>query len=232
MHTFRIHNASVKFLDSDTTILSIHDATFEYGLNYITGRNGSGKTSLLRALTGRYDDIEISGKLSLEGHEYNSSGIGLVSQDPSRSICEELTFSDNLYLATISSHSWLSLRPLANKRRRKHIRAVLADIESETLLSSLFDRVAVDLSGGEKQLLAILMRVCRGNRILLLDECTASLDLANTRLIMSVLRRLANAKCYLIFVTHDEELINEYPAPRYIARSGQLLACDENGATR
>jgi branched-chain amino acid transport system ATP-binding protein len=224
MPAFTIENLRVRFKDSNVELLHASRLSLDYGLNYLTGRNGSGKTTLLRALAGSHAEVILAGQVAFEGSGLAKGIVGFVSQDPMASICGELSFGDNLLLSCLRSNAWLSLRPLGSGGRSKAVAGKLDELGMAAAVSGLLTRQAKLLSGGERQLLAILMRVCHGNRLLLLDECTASLDEENTRKVMSVLHNLRGVRCVALMATHDLELIDDYNAPVFNIHSHEVAA--------
>jgi ABC-type Mn2+/Zn2+ transport system ATPase subunit len=216
-----LSGVSVSFEDSGVEILSSSTVAFAYGLSYITARNGAGKSTLLRALAG-FDNLRVAGHVQFEGMSLRPENVGLVTQDPMASICRDLTFRDNLLLARLHGRQWLSLRPLSGQTAWKEAERNLTQLGIMESTEELWDRQAKHLSGGEQQLLAILMRLGRGKRLLLLDECTASLDRNNTQKVMSMLAKLREVRCVALLVTHDVELIDEYQSPVFTIRDRQL----------
>lgn len=162
---------------ADKSFFSVKDVHANYGESYIVqgvniavdegeilallGRNGAGKTSILRSIA-RLDEPElIKGEIWLDGyslHDKSSylaaqNGIGMVPED--RRIIQGLTVEENLQLAQIEKPiGWsldriYSLFPRLRERRNQE---------------------ATTLSGGEQQMLAIGRALAREVKLLLLDE--------------------------------------------------------------
>jgi ABC-type lipoprotein export system ATPase subunit len=73
------------------------------------------------------------------------------------------------------------------------------------------------LSGGQKQILAIMMALQKPTQILLLDEPTAALDEKNTHMVIQFLNTLAQERnLIIIIITHDKELTQTYAHNRTI----------------
>jgi tungstate transport system ATP-binding protein len=70
-------------------------------------------------------------------------------------------------------------------------------------LADLADRPARRLSGGEQQRLGIARALARQPQLLLLDEATASLDPAQTKIIEDLISAIAQAGVKVVFATHD-----------------------------
>jgi urea transport system ATP-binding protein len=148
----------------------------------VLGRNGVGKTSLLRAILGlapiRGGRIEWEGR-AIEGeppHQRARAGIGNVPQG--REIFPRLTVEENLRTA-------LAARPRAER--------VLPELVFELfpVLEDMLRRRGGDLSGGQQQQLAIARALVARPRLLLLDEPTEGIQPSIIKQIGQVIRRLA-----------------------------------------
>ncbi|MCW2674926.1 MAG: transporter ATP-binding protein [Frankiales bacterium] len=124
----------------------------------LLGRNGAGKTSLLRAIMGidvkRHGAVRLHGK-SIGGARTEAiarAGVGWVPDD--RRIFPDLTVAENL--------------ALAGRRATKEVTAELVD--ALPLLGDLLDRRGTALSGGEQQVVAVARALAGRPRLLLLDE--------------------------------------------------------------
>lgn len=185
------------------------------------GASGSGKTTLIKCMSGLIPH-ELGGKLSGEVrirgenmtgkdlHDHTKH-IGMVFQNPhlqqfSDRVVEELAF------------------PLENFRMpRKEMRERIRRTINEFGLKKLIQRDIHDLSGGEKQLLAIATALIRKPGILILDEPTSELDPENTQRVRSILARYCN-KLTMILVEHRPELLQL--CHRIIGIAGGKIVCD------
>ncbi len=159
-----------------------------HGITILMGPNGSGKTSLLRAIHGL--------ERVREGHLHWAApedivrrGQTFVFQTPilmRRSVCDCIAYP-------------LRLDGVA----RAEARARAAEIGARVGLSGLLQQPAETLSGGEKQKLALARAMIRAPQLLLLDEPCASLDPRATAAIETVLRGAAAAGTRIVMSTHD-----------------------------
>ncbi len=146
----------------------------------IIGPNGSGKTTLLRVLMSLVEPF--TGAVAVGGVER-----AIVFQKPvmlRRSVGENVSFA--LHAA---AHSFDNVA----------VSALLDQVG----LSALADRPARKLSGGEQQRLAIARALARRPQLLLLDEATASLDPAQTKIVEDLIARIAASGVKIVFATHD-----------------------------
>jgi branched-chain amino acid transport system ATP-binding protein len=152
------------------------------------GPNGAGKTTCLSALVGLVrpmaGDVQVWGEsiCGLPTHRVARHGVALIPSD--RGVFPHLTVADHLRLA---------MKSAARKQR--------ADTAMDTdaalaLLPSLKRRIASrasDLSGGERQMLAIAKAVMLGPRVLLVDELSLGLAPKLVQDILPVIRQIADA---------------------------------------
>lgn len=161
----------------------------------IVGSNGSGKSTLARLVNGLVEPT--SGQVLVDGLDTRRHGrevrrrVGFVFTDPSA----------QLVMPTVAEDVALSLR---KKHRDKTEReaAVLVVLERFDL-ADLAERSVHALSGGQRQLLAIATVLATDPDVLVADEPTTLLDLANTRRVGDVLLGLPQQ---LVLVTHDLDL--------------------------
>ena len=148
----------------------------------ILGRNGVGKTTLLKSLMGvvpvKTGSIQLDGVAITKDTPYERvrKGVGYVPQG--REIFGRLTVQDNLRMG------------LAYKRAGTPIPAEL--FELVPVLEAMLQRRGGDLSGGQQQQLAIARALAAGPKLLLLDEPTEGIQPSIIKDIGRVIRRLAD----------------------------------------
>ena len=161
----------------------------------IIGANGSGKSTLLRLLNGLV--LPTSGRVLVDGLDTRDHGrevrqrVGFIFTDPLA----------QLVMATAADDVELSLRrdiPERTERRRR----ALALLE-ERGLGNRADQSVYDLSGGERQLVALTSVLAARPMIVVADEPTTLLDLRNRDLIQ---RALNNVGQQVVMATHDLEM--------------------------
>lgn len=222
MSILGFRNVDFIFYDTGFRFLSVSNLDISQGINYIIGRNGAGKTSFLHALSGIYPNIGYSGNVTKSNSTSAPIVLGLISQNPEDSIIPDLTFLENLVFSNLKGLGYLSLGRLLTRTRINDVEFHLDEVAHDIKVDHLLDRPARQLSGGEKQLLAILMRSYRGSDILLLDEITASLDDKNTAIVMNLISAMAETGKIILFSTHQYYLTEEYPGCVYLMKQKQL----------
>jgi len=168
----------------------------------LIGPNGSGKSTLLNAIAGRL--VPDSGQVFLDGAALDTMGprelsghVFQVHQDPLRGSAPLLTVFENLLIADDES-------------MKSGVRKVKLMNKYEELLGPLGLRERLrqpvqTLSGGERQLLALLIARLRPARLILLDEPLAALDPAKVEMCLALLADLQKIGKTLIQVTHDPD---------------------------
>ncbi|MBQ1901464.1 MAG: ABC transporter ATP-binding protein [Lachnospiraceae bacterium] len=170
----------------------------------VVGDSGSGKTTLLNLLGAL--DIPSSGEISILGKridqmterelcEFRRQNIGFIFQD--YNLIEELTVYENIMFSA-------DLKGL--KTNKQTVEKLLAALK----LGQKKDSFPSQLSGGEKQRVAILRSVLKRPAIILADEPTGNLDEVNTKIVIDLLKKF-NKKygVSILMVTHNTKLTEE-----------------------
>ena len=187
-----IKKMEVEFEDERT--LSLENVGFDLGRIYgIVGRNGCGKSTFLRVMTGleRKDKSEIfyhEKKLNRKGR-LNSSA--LVMQD----------VNHQLFAVSVEEEVKLGAKDLKQDKVDK----VLNDLG----LSMLRDRHPMSLSGGEKQRVAIASVLCKNSRFIYFDEPTSGMDHKNMLKISKLIKEMITDDNIIFIVSHDTEFLNK-----------------------
>ena len=186
----------------------LRDVSFDAALGEVTvilGRNGVGKTTLLKSLMGlvpvKTGTIKLDGGDITRGTSYERvrQGIGYVPQG--REIFGRLTVEENLRMG------------LAYKPARTPIPAEL--FELFPVLKAMLHRRGGDLSGGQQQQLAIARALAAGPKLLVLDEPTEGIQPSIIKDIGRVIRMLADRKTMAIVLVEQyydfaAELADQY----------------------
>jgi zinc/manganese transport system ATP-binding protein len=192
--------------------VSLRDATLGYGdrvlwsgLNLdiergefvaVLGPNGSGKTSLLRVLLGLTPLSSGTARIAGESPGRGNRHIGYIPQQ--RAIDAPLRGRDLVGLG-LDGHRWGTGLSRIRERRQRVDRA-LADVGA-----SVFAKAPISqLSGGEQQRLRVAQALVSDPEVLLCDEPLLSLDLANQRVVSTLIdQRRRAADTAVLFVTHE-----------------------------
>ena len=190
------------------------------GLHFIRGKNGAGKSTLFRIIRGQvFGDEYINGSIEVNNKTYSLSHkerrvllgntIRMVAQKFDQMLADQFTFTQNLQLAAMPHY------PL--------LKRFSSDYNIPELIARFginFDVPVGMLSGGQRQILAILMALQKPTSVLLLDEPTAALDDKNGSMVMAFLNELlrSNKDLTVLIICHDIELVKEYARPVLLHR--------------
>lgn len=204
-------------------------AAFKRGeLVAVIGGNGSGKSTLLRAISGTIDIDE--GRIALASTDVTampayrrSQMVAFVDQDPSKSCASDLSVAETVALAR--PRSWTrNVKPLLIGREVHMLRRELERYSRR--LSDLWLSAVSELSGGERQMLAMIAAVMRGCDSFLLDEHTAALDARNSTQVWELTKSLCREQAKtVVVVTHDIQLALDLGG-RLIVMTNGVIALD------
>lgn len=177
----------------------------------LQGASGSGKTTLLRILAGLTAPDE--GTLYLDGARAETlrpaqyrRRVAFVLQNPP------------MLEGTVGDNVGTGPRLAGARMPDAAIDAVLARVG----LEGFRDRVARDLSGGEKQRVALARALANEPQVLLLDEPTSALDPAAAERVLSVIRSLAANDLAIALVTHDDAQAVAVCTKRFALEGGRI----------
>jgi len=217
-NTIEIENLTVSFSSKRRAglfsraprVKALDDVSFQiregetFGL---TGETGSGKSTLAKVLVGLYRPT--SGTVRLLGREidFNSRGdvaylrqnVGIVLQDPVRSLNPRLTVKEIISEALVASKTF------PKKGYEERIRFVTRLVG---VTSDLLPRNPRDLSGGQRQRVSLARALVVPKKLLILDEPTSALDVSIQAQVLNTLKQLrSELEMSYLFITHDINVI-------------------------
>ncbi|WP_424988451.1 ATP-binding cassette domain-containing protein [Microbulbifer sp. S227A] len=197
----------------------------------LVGDNGAGKSTLMKTLAGAH--VADEGAFFLDGqqvsiHSPNDAtdlGIQIVYQD--LALCENLDVAANLSLGVEPvKPGWTFLprllRPLDTLEMEVKAKKAIDRLEVRTLKSV---RAKVGgLSGGQRQAIAIARAVGAESGVVMLDEPTAALGVAQTRQVLEVVKRLRETNHAVVYISHNMRDIFEVADRICVLRHGGNVA--------
>ena len=189
----------------------------------LVGDNGAGKSTLVKCVAGIHP-ID-GGEILWEGKPVSISGprtrprlgIEVVYQD--LALCDNLDVVQNMYLGR---EILSTLRRLDESKMEQSARKVLKDL-SVTTIRSVRQTVA-GLSGGQRQSVAVAKAVLWNSKLVILDEPTAALGVAQTRQVLDLVKRLAQQGLAVVIVSHNMSDVFEVADYITVLRLGQNVA--------
>jgi D-xylose transport system ATP-binding protein len=196
----------------------------------LVGDNGAGKSTLIKCVAGihGYDSGEIlfDGKpVSIHGPKDAARlGIEVVYQD--LALADNLDVVQNMYLGR-EERDWLFRlnEPLMEQRTAETLRSLAV-----TTIRSIRQPVA-SLSGGQRQSVAVAKAVQWNSRLVILDEPTAALGVAQTRQVLDLVKRLASNGLAVVLISHNLQDIFEVANRITVLRLGSDVGVYERDKT-
>lgn len=195
----------------------------------LVGDNGAGKSTLIKGLSGvqPYD----GGTILFDGEEVHlhnprqaaALGIEVVYQD--LALCENLDIVQNMFLGREET-----LHGTLNEAEMEFAAVKALQSLSVRTVKSVRQKVS-SLSGGQRQTVAIGRSVLRNARMVILDEPTAALGVAQTEQVLNLVRRLADNGLAVVIISHnlaDVFQVCDYISVLYL---GQMVAQLETAKT-
>ena len=167
----------------------------------LVGDNGAGKSTLIKGIAGIYafdeGEIHFEGKrVRIDGpRDAAALGIEVVYQD--LALADNLDVVANMFLGRERLNGVVLNEASMEQESRKTL-----DSLSVTTLRSVRQAVA-GLSGGQRQAVAVAKAVMWNSRVVILDEPTAALGVAQTRQVLDLVRRLADHGLGVVIITHN-----------------------------
>jgi iron complex transport system ATP-binding protein len=216
-------------------MLAVHDLAFGYGKQRIgeavsftveagsivcvLGPNGSGKTTLFRTILGL--NPPHAGQITLDNHD--------IAAWPLRERARAIAWVPQTHSTSFS----FSVRELVLMGRTPHLSAfaVPTKVDNDKVLQALdrvgivhlVDRVATELSGGERQLVLPARAIAQESRVMIMDEPTASLDLGNRVRVLHHVQRLAREGVATLVSTHEPDHALAIADKAILMEKGRLI---------
>ena len=231
---------------SDTPLLELRDLSKTFGsvqaltdvdfevrageVMALVGDNGAGKSTLIKCIAGihGYDSGEIlfgGEEVAIHGPKDAAKfGIEVVYQD--LALCDNLDVVQNMYLGReIRDFLFRLKEPAMEQRSAETLKGLRV-----TTIKSIRQTVAT-LSGGQRQSVAVARAVMWNSRLVILDEPTAALGVAQTEQVLALVRRLAEQGLGVVLISHNLHDIFETATRITVLRLGRNVGIYERATT-
>ena len=196
----------------------------------LVGDNGAGKSTLIKCVAGIHGTD--SGEILFDGNVAQISGpkdaaklgIEIVYQD--LALCDNLDVVQNMYLGR-EAHDWLHRlkEPPMEAKTAETLKSLAV-----TTIGSIRQPVAT-LSGGQRQSVAVARAVMWNSRLVILDEPTAALGVAQTAQVLALVKRLAEKGLAVVLISHNLHDIFEVATRITVLRLGRNVCVYEREKT-
>ncbi len=191
----------------------------------LVGDNGAGKSVLIKCMAGIHEPD--AGEIIWEGEpvrirnprEAAALGVEVVYQD--LALCDNLDVVENMFLGREVRVAGL----LDEDSMERSASKTLSDLRVTTL-QSVREPVA-SLSGGQRQSIAVAKAVMWNSKLVILDEPTAALGVAQTRQVLDLVRRLAGQGLAVIMISHNLNDVFSVADRLAVLRLGKLVAAGD-----
>jgi D-xylose transport system ATP-binding protein len=206
-------------------VRALHQVDFEVRRGEVmalVGDNGAGKSTLIKGVAGIHPFDE--GEVRFEGSVSNIHGprdaarlgIEVVYQD--LALADNLDVVANMFLGRERTRRLVLDEPSMEQASRETL-----DSLSVTTLRSV-RQVVAGLSGGQRQAVAVAKSVMWNSKLVILDEPTAALGVAQTRQVLDLVRRLAERDLGVVLISHNLHDVFEAADRITVLRLGQRVA--------
>jgi len=215
------------------SVQALADVDFEVRAGEVmalVGDNGAGKSTLVKTVAGIH--APDSGEILFEGKPVHVSspkeasrlGIEVVYQD--LALCDNLDVVQNMFLGR-EERDWLwRLKEPAMEQRTAETLSSL----SVTTIRSIRQPVA-SLSGGQRQSVAVAKAVLWNSKLVILDEPTAALGVAQTRQVLELVKRLGEQGLAVVLISHNLHDVFEVATRITVLRPGRDVGVYEREQT-
>jgi D-xylose transport system ATP-binding protein len=196
----------------------------------LVGDNGAGKSTLIKCVAGihQYD----AGEILFDGEPVHISGpkeaarLGLEVVYQDLALCDNLDVVQNMYLGREEHDFFQRLNePVMEQRTAATLKSLAV-----TTIRSIRQPVAT-LSGGQRQSVAVAKAVQWNSRVVLLDEPTAALGVAQTEQVLALVKRLAEQGLAVVLISHNLHDVFEVANRITVLRLGRNVGLYEREKT-
>jgi ABC-type sugar transport system ATPase subunit len=185
-------------------VQALSDVTFDIPAGKVTaliGDNGAGKSSLIKTIAGLWQPD--SGEMLWEGQPIGHSGPRHTEEMGIKTIYQDLALCDNLDIVQnmFLGHEKLHNRQLDEDTMEVAAQQTLKDL-SVTTVRSIRQPVA-SLSGGQRQSVAVAKALINEAKLVIMDEPTAALGVAQTRMVLDVIKTLSGRGVAVLVISHN-----------------------------
>lgn len=168
----------------------------------LVGDNGAGKSTLVKAIAGTHridsGEIRLDGTPVSIGSPSDASALGIETVYQDLALCDNLDVTANLYLGREKRRARSPF--LDHEGMEQRARDIIRDLAAHL---PVLGKPVSALSGGQRQAIAVSRAALWGSRVVLLDEPTAALGVAQTAMVYQLVRRLRERGLAVVVISHN-----------------------------
>ncbi len=185
-------------------VQALRDVTLDIPAGKVTaliGDNGAGKSSLIKTVSGLWP--QDGGEILWEGKEVHLSGpraaeaLGITTIYQDLALCDNLDIVENMFLG----HETVRGIVLDEASMEKAAAQTMKELSVKTIKS--IRQPVSSLSGGQRQSVAVAKAVMSQAKLVIMDEPTAALGVAQTRMVLDLIKTLAGRGVAVLVVSHN-----------------------------
>ena len=167
----------------------------------LLGDNGAGKSTLIKTISGIHEPD--GGQIAWDGDQVrirgpkDASALGIATVYQDLALCDNLDIVENMFLGREQVNRGLLNEPTMEEAARQ----TLSDL-SVTTVRSIRQPVG-SLSGGQRQAVAVARAVMQNARLVIMDEPTAALGVAQTRMVLDLISTLRDRGIAVLLISHN-----------------------------
>ncbi|KAJ9430057.1 monosaccharide ABC transporter ATP-binding protein, CUT2 family [Candidatus Pantoea symbiotica] len=191
----------------------------------LLGDNGAGKSTFTKVLSGAYSASD--GELWIDGkavkftspRQASEHGIATIYQE--LALAENLSIAENVFLGRELKRRVLGIPFLRRKEMREQVDQLLKDLDAHI---SDAEASVGSLSGGQRQAVAICRALNLNAQLVIMDEPTAALAVAETQKVLQLTRKLAARGCAVVLISHNISDVFAVADRMVVFRRGRKIA--------
>ena len=198
----------------------------------LLGDNGAGKSTFVKILAGAHEpsggEIRVGGEPVAFRSPQDAASRGIATIFQELALSENLSIAENVFLGREIVTRVLGVPFLRRSAMKARVAALLTELEAHIADP---DAAVGSLSGGQRQAVAICRALNLEARLVVMDEPTAALAVAETRKVLSLARRLAARGCAVVLISHNLVDVFEVADRMAVFRRGRKIAERQRDAT-
>jgi ABC-type sugar transport system ATPase subunit len=198
----------------------------------LLGDNGAGKSTFIKILAGAHQpsggEIRIEGRPATFASPQDAAARGVATIFQELALSENLSIADNVFLGRELVVRIAGMPFLRRAEMKTRVAALLKQLDAHIADP---DAAVGSLSGGQRQAVAICRALNLDARLVIMDEPTAALAVAETRKVLNLARRLADRGCAVVLISHNLVEVFEVADRMAVFRRGRKIAERRREAT-